>query len=76
MNALKEKLKNYLKVFKKKIPNPDSNLRNIPWKAHTLTTRPLLEINNYRLETEFNKHKLNLKAGSLSKFIRLENNQN
>ncbi len=28
------------------------------------------------LETVFNTHKLNLKAGFLSKFIRLENNQN
>jgi hypothetical protein len=27
-------------------------------------------------KVENNKHKLNLKAGSLSKFIRLENNQN
>jgi hypothetical protein len=36
MNALKEKLKNYLKVFKKKIPKRDSNLRHIPWKAHLI----------------------------------------
>jgi hypothetical protein len=66
MNALKEKLKNYLKVFnKKKIPKPDSKLRHIPWIAHTLTTRPLLLTIIVRLKIEFNKRKLNSKAGSL-----------
>ncbi len=53
MNALK-KVEKLFKSFQKSIQNPDSNLRSIPWKANILT-----------LETEFNKHKLNLKAGSL-----------
>jgi hypothetical protein len=64
MNALK-KVENSFESFQKKIQNPVSNLRPITWKAHTLTTRPMLQINNYQLETQFNKHKLNLKAGSL-----------
>ncbi len=68
MNALK-KIKKLFKSFQKKIPNPDSNLRHIPWKAHTLTTRPLLLTIIVRLKIEFNKRKLNLKAGSLSKFM-------
>ncbi len=69
MNALKEKLKNYLKISKKKIPNPDSNLRHIRWKAHTLTTQPLLLTIIVRLKIELNKQPLNLFAGSLSKFM-------
>ena len=65
MNALK-KVEKLFKSFQKKIQNPDSNLRPIPWKAHTLTTRPLLLIVVVRLKIEFNKHKLNFKSGSLS----------
>jgi hypothetical protein len=72
MNALK-KVEKLFKSFQKN-PNAVSNLRPVTCKAHTMTTRPLLLKNNYRLETEFHKQPLNLKA--LSKFIRFENNQN
>jgi hypothetical protein len=37
MNALK-KVEKLFKSFEKKIQNPDSNLRPIQWKAHTLAT--------------------------------------
>jgi hypothetical protein len=72
MNALKKVEKLFKSFQKKKIKNTDSNLRPIAWKAQTLTARPLSMIIIVRLKIEFNKHKHNLKAGSLSKFIRLE----
>jgi hypothetical protein len=65
VNALKKKVENLFESLQKKIQNPNSNVRPVTWKEHTMTTRPPLLKSNFRLETEFNKNKLNLKAGSL-----------
>ncbi len=72
-------LKKVEKLFKsfqgKQTPKGRFEPQPFRWRANTLTTRPLLVKIIERLKIKLNKHKLNLKTDSLSKFIRLENKQ-